>query len=164
MNTRSVSLPSSLMRSLLAMLLCLPGLAAAHGLLLDAENHGDAITGTLYYSNGELAVREPVELLDLSTPAAVPLTGETDDAGKFSFPVTANHRYRISAYGGEGHGVQVEIDAAVNARPQLIDSGAAADSSSWVPPAWAVIGLLLLVSMVPIFVAKRRSSAGIADG
>jgi hypothetical protein len=164
MSIPSVSLPGSLMRSLLAMLLCLPGLAAAHGLLLDAENHGDAITGTVYYSNGELAVREPVELLDLSTPAAGPATGETDEAGKFSFPVTAGHRYRISVYGGEGHDVQVEIDAVADARPQLIDSEAATESSSWVPPAWAVIGLLLLASMVPIFVAKRRSSASIADG
>jgi hypothetical protein len=144
------------MRLLSLALLCIPGLVAAHGLLLDAENHGDTITGTVYYSNGELAVRESVELLDLTAPNATPVAGETDDAGKFSFPVVAKHRYRISAYALEGHGVQVELDAVADARPELIDNDSAAAEQSWLPPAWAVIGGLLLLSMVPVFISKVR--------
>jgi hypothetical protein len=137
----------------------LPGLAAAHGLLLDASHVGDKIEGTVYYSNGELAVRESVELLDLSTPNAAAVAGETDDAGKFSFPVADGHRYRISAYAAEGHGVDIEIDAVADARPKLIENTAAAEDQSWMPPAWAVIGFLLLASLVPVAISRRRGAA-----
>jgi hypothetical protein len=143
----------------LVALLCMPCLVAAHGLLLDAENHGDTIVGTVYYSNGELAVRESVELLDLSTANATPVAGTTDDDGKFSFPVIAQHRYRISAYGGEGHGVDVEIEAMADARPTLIEEDSAAQVWSSTPPAWAVIGAILLASMVPVVISRRRQAA-----
>jgi hypothetical protein len=138
--------------------LLLPCLAFAHGLLLDAKHVNDKIEGTVYYSNGELAVRESVELLDLTTANGTPVAGETDDDGKFSFPVTAGHRYRVSAYAAEGHGVDIELDAAADARPQLIENEAAAQEQSWLPPAWAVIGLLLLASMVPVVISRRRNA------
>lgn len=148
-------------RSLLCLVFLLPGLAAAHGLLLDAKHVGDHIEGTVYYSNGELAVRESVELLDLATPNAAAVVADTDDAGKFSFPVTEGHRYRISAYAAEGHGVDVEIEAVANARPTLIENeAAAAAEQSWMPPAWAVIGFLLLASLVPVVISRRRGAAG----
>jgi hypothetical protein len=105
-------------------------LAGAHGLLLDAESHGDTITGKVYYSNGELAVREPVELLDLSAGNATPISGETEDAGRLSFLVQPDHRYRISAYGEEGHGVDGELLAANDAKPTLIDHDAAPEALS----------------------------------
>jgi hypothetical protein len=143
----------------LVALMCMPCVVAAHGLLLDAENHGDTIVGTVYYSNGELAVRESVELLDLSTVNATPVAGTTDDAGKFSFPVIPEHRYRISAYGGEGHGVDVEIEAVADARPELIENESTTHGSFWMPPAWAVIGALLLASMVPVVISRRRQAA-----
>ena len=143
MNIPSRSMRSKLFACLLALL---PGLAAAHGLLLDAKHVGDKIEGTVYYSNGELAVHESVELLDLSTSNATAVAGETDAAGKFSFPATDGHRYRVSAYAAEGHGVDIEIEAVANARPQLIEKQSAAEESNWIPPAWAVIGLLLLAS------------------
>lgn len=142
--------------------LLLPCLAFAHGLLLDAKHVGDKIEGTVYYSNGELAVREVVELLDLSTPNGTAVAGETDDAGKFSFPVSAGHRYRISAYGAEGHGVDIEIEATADARPRLIEPEAAAQEQSWTPPAWAVIGVLLLASLVPVAISRRRNAANSA--
>lgn len=161
-----MNIPSGSMRSnsmqLIARVVCLifmlPGLAAAHGLLLDAKHVGDKIEGTVYYSNGELAVRESVELLDLSTPNATAAVGETDSDGKFSFTVTDGHRYRVSAYAAEGHGVDVEIDAIADARPKLIEKEAAADEQSWLPPAWAVIGFLLLASLVPVALARRRAA------
>jgi len=144
------------------LMLLLPGMAAAHGLLLDAKHVGDRIEGTVYYSNGELAVRESVELLDLSAPNATAVAGETDEAGKFSFAAADGHRYRISAYAAEGHGVDIEIDAVANARPKLIEMEAAAEEQSWMPPAWAVIGFLLLASLVPVVIARRRAAAGSA--
>lgn len=168
MNIPSGSMRSNAMQFIarlrkLACLMCLlPSLAAAHGLLLDAKHVGDHIEGTVYYSNGELAVREPVELLDLSTANAAPDTADTDDAGKFSFPATQGHRYRISAYAAEGHGVDVELEAVADARPQLIEKEAAAEDQSWLPPAWAVIGFLLLASLVPVVISRRRAAAGSA--
>ncbi|GFE79637.1 hypothetical protein GCM10011487_16370 [Steroidobacter agaridevorans] len=157
-----MNIPLGSMRSKVfaCLMFLLPGLAAAHGLLLDAKHVGDKIEGTVYYSNGELAVRESVELLDLSTPDATAVAGETDDAGKFNFPVADGHRYRVSAYAAEGHGVDIEIDAVANARPKLIETAAAAEEQSWMPPAWAVIGLLLLASLVPVVVSRRRAAAG----
>lgn len=168
MNIPSDSRRSNGMRSLsrlpwLACLLLLPCFAMAHGLLLDAHHVGDKIEGTVYYSNGELAVRESVELLDLSAPNSTAVAGETDDAGKFSFPVTSGHRYRISAYAAEGHGVDIEIDAVAKARPQLIETQANVAEQSWMPPAWAVIGLLLLASMVPVAISRRRATLSSAD-
>ncbi|HEY0686053.1 MAG TPA: carboxypeptidase-like regulatory domain-containing protein [Steroidobacter sp.] len=147
-------------RWLACLVLLLPCLAFAHGLLLDAKHVGDRIEGTVYYSNGELAVRESVELMDLSTPNATAVAGETDDNGKFSFPVASGHRYRVSAYAAEGHGVDIEIEAVADARPRLIETdAAAAEEQSWLPPAWAVIGLLLLASIVPVVIARRRNAA-----
>jgi hypothetical protein len=162
-----MNIPSGSMRSncmqLIARVVCLiflvPGLAAAHGLLLDAKHVGDKIEGTVYYSNGELAVRESVELLDLSTPNATAAVGESDSAGKFSFTVTNGHRYRVSAYAAEGHGVDVEIEAIANSRPTLIEKEAATEEQSWLPPAWAVIGFLLLASLVPVAISRRRAAA-----
>jgi len=147
------------LRAFIALMFFLPGLVAAHGLLLDAKHVGDKIEGTVYYSNGELAVRESVELLDLATPNAAAVVADTDDAGKFSFPVTEGRRYRISAYAAEGHGVDIEIDAVANARPKLIEKeAAAAGEQSWMPPAWAVIGFLLLASLVPVVLSRRRGA------
>lgn len=168
-----MNIPSGSMRSnrmqlvariqwMVCLMFMLPGLAAAHGLLLDAKHVGDKIEGTVYYSNGELAVRESVELLDLSTPNVTAAVADTDDAGKFSFPVTDGHRYRVSAYAAEGHGVDVEIDAVADARPTLIEKEAAAEEQSWLPPAWAVIGFLLLASLVPVVISRRRGAANSA--
>lgn len=165
-----MSIPSGSMRSndvrriarsgwLVCLGLLLPCLALAHGLLLDAKHIGDKIEGTVYYTNGELAVREVVELLDLSTPDSAAVAGETDDSGRFSFLVTSGHRYRISAYAAEGHGVDIEIDAVANARPRLIENEAAAEEGDWMPPAWAVIGFLLLASIVPVVISRRRNAA-----
>lgn len=142
MSTPSDSMRSNRMRTLapLRWLTCfivlLPALAFAHGLLLDARHVGDRIEGTVYYSNGELAVRESVELLDLTAPnGTAAVAGETDADGKFSFPVSPGHRYRISAYAAEGHGVDIEIDATADARPRLIEKEAASEEQSWLPPA-----------------------------
>jgi len=142
--------------AVLLLVLCCANSASAHGLLLDAEHHADTIRGTVYYSNGEVAVRESVELLDLSMPDTAAIAGQTDNEGKFSFPVTATHRYRLSAHGEEGHRVDVEIDAIADARPTLVDDDASADESGFSLPAWAVLGILMFASVVPILLSRYR--------
>lgn len=140
--------------------LCAMALAAeagAHGLLLDAETDGQAITGRVYYTNGQIAVRESVALLDLSVAGSKSLPSRTDEDGRFSFSVTSTHRYRISAYGEEGHTVDVELEARASARPEFVETATTAKESSALPPAWAVIGLVLLASLVPVAISRRRA-------
>lgn len=147
-----------------AILLCAPGISAAHGLLLDAGSDGAKITGVVYYSNGDLAVRESVELLDLTTPGASPVPAQTDDGGKFSFSAVAGHRYRVSAYGEEGHSVEIELDARVDARPTLVEAEDAGGTPFWPPPAWAVIGGILLLSLIPPLIKRASARAESTPG
>jgi hypothetical protein len=139
------------------LLLAAPCLASAHGLLIDAETNGATITGTVYYTNGDLGVNESVALLDLTiADGKPPVSGTTDSAGRFSFPVIASHRYRVSAYGEEGHNVDLELIAEADARPEFIDLQSASADPSWLPPAWAVIGGALLLSLVPTLILRKR--------
>jgi hypothetical protein len=138
------------------LMLVAPLLADAHGLLLDADTDGRTISGRLYYSNGELAINESIALLDLTARGAKPEYTRTDQDAKFVFPVEASHRYRVSAYGEEGHTVEIELTAEASAKAELVDNDAAADEPSWLPPAWALIGGLLLVSLAPAALRKQR--------
>ncbi len=95
----------------------------------------------------------------LTTADVAPVAGTTDNEGRFSFPAAAGHRYRVSAYGEEGHTVDVEIDAVAKARPTLVETETSAKEDSSLPPAWAVIGGLLVLSLVPVAVKKVRRSA-----
>lgn len=137
----------------LAMWLSWPLASVAHGLLMDAETDGLTITGTLYYSNGDLAVRELVELQDLTDTNAPPASSQTDDAGRFTFAVVPSRHYRLSAYGDEGHSVVLELEAVANARPQLQDESSDTQATQFLP-AWAVVGGLLLLSLVPMLLSR----------
>lgn len=140
------------------LMLVAPLLADAHGLLLDADTDGRTIGGRLYYSNGELAIDESIALLDLTARGAKPEYARTDENAKFVFPVEASHRYRVSAYGEEGHTVEIELIAEAKAKPELVEKEAAADEPSWLPPAWALIGGALLISLVPASIRKQQTS------
>ena len=138
------------------LMLVAPLLADAHGLLLDADTDGRTISGRLYYSNGELAINESIALLDLTARGAKPEYTRTDQDAKFVFRVEASHRYRVSAYGEEGHTVEIELTAEASAKAELVDNDAVADEPSWLPPAWALIGGLLLVSLAPAALRKQQ--------
>jgi hypothetical protein len=152
---------SSMSRKNLAIvlaLLCAPLVVVAHGLLLDAETDGSRIWGAAYYSSGEIAVNESVALLDLTTTNAAPVNTKTDDSGNFRFDAIRSHQYRVSVYGDEGHTVEIELTAEPKSLPKLIEAEAQAHSSVWPPPAWAVIGGVLLLTLIPALV-KRRARA-----
>ncbi len=154
MNIPSGSMRSSRMQ-LIARFVCLmvllPGLAAAHGLLLDAKHVGDKIEGTVYYSNGELAVRESVELLDLSTPRWngcrwLRPTATASSASRSRTDIAIACRRmppKVTAWISRS-------TPFANARPTLDRQEVGEFKDYWVPPAWAVIGLLLLASLVPV--------------
>jgi hypothetical protein len=136
--------------------LLLPLLAKAHGLLLDADSDGSSIFGSAYYSNGEKAANESISLFDLSTPDSAPIRATTDAEGNFRFAAVASNRYRVAIYGDEGHSVEVELVASVDTNPMLVDADAGSKSQLWPPPAWAVIGGILVLSLVPVVAMRKR--------
>lgn len=155
-----MSLMARLRAACVAMLfLSASGIAFAHGLLMDVTSDGSTITGTVYYTNGERAARESVSLLDLATAGAAPVAGTTGEDGRFSFPALSGHRYRVSAYGEEGHSVEIELVAGSTARPRLVEAESQQEEQGGIPPAWAVIGALLLLSVIPAVLLRRRRTA-----
>jgi len=141
------------------LLAALPWAAWAHGILIDAESDGSAIWGVVYFSNGDLGAGQTVALRDLKAADAQAVEVTTDTDGKFRFDAVAGHRYRLSAYGDEGHNVELELTADADARPTLIE-GEAPHHHFWPPPAWAVIGVVLTLSLVPAWLIRRRAKTG----
>jgi hypothetical protein len=153
------------MRQLAITCFCLmPLFADAHSLVLRTESDGRTMQGTAYYSNGEKAAYEAVSILDLSTIGAEPVAAHTNAEGNFSFQVNASHRYRLGVYGIEGHKTEIELSAQPTTNSALLDHDPALtidhDSSvtdrSWLPLAMAVIGGVLLMSLVPFARARGR--------
>lgn len=130
--------------------------SAAHGLLLDAQSTGDAISGTAYYTNGDRAAQQSVVLRDLSNGRSEPITTQTDTDGNFTFSVKPSVRYRVSVYGDEGHQVDVDLTAATSAQPVLVETSSE-EVAFWPPPAWAVLGGGLLLSLIPAALLRRRA-------
>lgn len=70
--------------------------------------------------------------------------------------MTASHRYRVALFGEEGHNVEIELLARAESQPALIEKESAPEEKSWLPPAWALIGGILLISLVPAAFARRQ--------
>lgn len=135
--------------------------AHAHGLLMKLRANEAAIVGELYYSNGTRAGGEWVEIKNLTDPAIPSQTLQTAADGTFQAQGILDHRYQVIATGEEGHGIEMEITLAPDARGQLLEDGApAADAAEGGYPAWAVIGGLLLLSAGPaLYLRRKRASA-----
>lgn len=136
-------------------LLSLPALA--HGLLVSVKVEGRAIVGTVYYSDGLLAVGEFVQLFDDDAPQTAPQEATTDAKGNFRFENgTLGHRYRVLAHGEEGHHTEMQLILQEGAKAQLNDADAVADEAAG-PPAWLVLGGLLALSALPAWWLRKRS-------
>lgn len=142
----------------LALLLAIASPAWAHGLLMKLQAEGSALVGEVYYSSGRKAAGEWVEVQDLSQPGVSPTTLQTDANGAFRLNGEPGRSYRVTAKGEEGHSVTMDLSLAPQARPTLVEApGAAPAEKDWRPPAWAIIGGLLLLSIIPALALKRRS-------
>lgn len=133
----------------------------AHGLLVSVRGDDSSVSGRVYYSNGDPGAGEWVQLFDLVESATPPLGINTSSDGSFRFPGVAGRRYRVSVTGEEGHAVDSEITLGPNARGRFVErdpSGDAQKAASplWPPPAWAVIGGVLLLSMIPALWLRLR--------
>ena len=130
--------------------------AYAHGLLVSARTEGNAVVGTMYYSDGALAAGEFVELIDVDAPSEHKPGVTTSSDGTFRFEnAITGHRYRIIAHGEEGHETEMELVFAEGAKAKLNDpDGAPAEESG--PPAWLIIGGLLALSLIPARLLRKR--------
>lgn len=133
--------------------------AFAHGLLMKLAGDGPTIVGELYYSNGRKAAGEWIEVVDLADPQGPPITRQTGEDGGFRVPGGAGRTYRVTASGEEGHTVAMELALTPKAKPQLADEAAKAQATK-PPPAWMLIGGLLLLSIIPALWLQRRSPKG----
>ena len=129
--------------------------ALAHGFLVSVRGEGTVISGRVYYSDGAPGAGEFVELRDLTDGAQPARSGTTDTAGTFRFDGVAGHRYALIAHGEEGHTTEMEITLRAGERGRLVDAPAPA-GLPWPPPAWAVIGAVLLLSTIPALWLRRR--------
>lgn len=130
--------------------------ASAHGLLISVRGDGSTVSGTVYYSNGTAGAGEWVEMYDLNRPGAPPLGTNAGPDGGFRFPGLEGGRYRLLVSGEEGHSVESEITLTAGARGQFVDRDAPVEQGWTWPPAWLVIGGLLLASVIPALWFRRR--------
>ncbi|MDZ4375990.1 MAG: hypothetical protein U1C74_31815 [Phenylobacterium sp.] len=134
--------------------------ALAHGLLVSVRADGETVTGKVYYSNGKAGAGEWVEMADLAQPAAKPQGMAAGPEGEFRFSGVEGRRYRVSVIGDEGHRVDSDIELLPKARGKFVEvDPTPAEPESSAPPAWAVLGGLLLVSLIPALWLRHRARA-----
>ncbi len=152
------------MRRIRASLLVTIALAAAapalaHGLLVQVRGEGSSVTGRVYYSDGAPGAGEFVELRDLTEPARPVVSGATDAEGRFRFAGVPGRQYAVVAHGEEGHTTEMRLTLASGERGRLVDAPAAESTEGggfpW-PPAWMLIGGLLLLSTLPALWLRMR--------
>jgi hypothetical protein len=130
--------------------------AFAHGLLARVRANGDSFVGTAYYSGGEVAAGEWVEIFDITDGSTKVAEFAADSAGNFRYSGAAGHRYRISVHGDEGHSIELEILFARGARADLVERGAVAPAGLPDIPAWAVVGGALMIASLVAAPYKLR--------
>src|SRR5688572_1462299 len=97
---------------------------SAHGLLARVRTEGSAIVGTAYYSSGERAGGEWVEIFDASARDAKVAEFSAGADGAFRYEGIAGHQYRIAIHGDEGHFIELSIAIQAGARARLVEDGA----------------------------------------
>ncbi len=149
-------------KTILALMLAALAMPAwAHGLLISAEANGRAIEGRVYYSDGTPGAGEYVELKSDAGAENAAQTAVTDAEGGFRFTGTSGQSYRIVAHGEEGHTTELSIALEAGERGKLVErapTGSQAEGD-WLPPAWMLIGGVLLLSLIPVFLLGRRGTA-----
>jgi len=148
-----------LLCALIAWMLALP--ASAHGLLARVRLEGNVIVGTAYYSSGEPAGGEWVQVFDQSQGGAKVAEFSAGADGGFRFEGVSGNDYLIEVHGDEGHSIELAISIQKGARAKLVDAPPAPEATSLMDlPAWAVIGgILALLSGVALLFRSRTRRA-----
>jgi hypothetical protein len=135
--------------------------ASAHGLLARVRTDGNVIVGTAFYSSGERAAGDWVEIFDVSGEQKVAEFSSEPD-GTFSYQGTPGHRYRIAIHGEEGHSIELSIAIQQGARASLVEDQVEPAASSLSEfPAWLVVGgALTITSLLAVFYRFRDFRRG----
>ena len=131
--------------------------ASAHGLLARMRTEGEAIVGTAYYSSGERAGGEWVEIFDTSRGDTKVAEFSAGADGTFRYEGEAGHTYRIAIHGDEGHFIELSMVVETGARAHLVEDQAKPFEAGVDDlPAWLVVGVILaLVSLMAVFYRAR---------
>lgn len=152
----------TVLKHLLRTVLLLGALAAAapafaHGLLVSVRGEGSDIVGRVYYSDGTAGAGEFVELRDLTQPDSAAQSAAADARGAFRFPGVQGRLYAVVAHGEEGHTTEMQLTLVAGERGRLVEAPSPT-AGFRAPPAWAVVGGLLLLSAIPALWLRRRRS------
>lgn len=140
--------------------------ASAHGLLARVRTDGNVILGTAFYSSGERAAGDWVEIFDVTANERKVAEFSSAPDGSFRFEGIVGHRYRIAIHGEEGHSIDLSIAIEQGARAHLVENqGESAESSLAQLPAWLVVGCaLVLTSLVAGLYRLRDFTRGRRPG
>ena len=151
---RSVLACASLLVAMMA------SVAIARDLLVSVRGDQTSIDGRVSDSSGDPGVGDWVQLFDLEIPSLEVSSMAAGKDGVFHFSGIKGHRYRITVSAEEGHSVDSDIVLGPNARGRVVEASTGdtqhANAGFWPPPAWAVIGALLMLSMISALWFKYR--------
>lgn len=144
-------------RVLLALsILLMPGVASAHEVLHTVER-GKAIAVKAYYADGEALAYTEYQIFSPADPKIPYQKGRTDRVGYVAFVPDVPGKWRVTIADTTGHGLDVEVDAAVSSQPAGTPSQTVA---TWAFAVRPVLGVLLIAALFAllVFIYRRKKS------
>jgi nickel transport protein len=142
---------------LLVLAICLmPGVASAHEVLHTVER-GKAIAVKAYYADGEVLAYTEYQVFSPADPKIPYQKGRTDRVGYLAFVPDAPGKWRVTIADATGHGLDVEVDAAVPSQPEGTPGQAVASWAFAVRPVLGVLIIAVLFTLL-VFIYRRKKS------
>jgi len=123
-----------------------PATVLAHGMDLVISQDGQQISGQVLYTGGQPGVGDFISIANLTDPQLPALEATTNAEGRFSVTGVVGHQYVATAYGEEGHTVEVPFTLG----EEIVAAGEGG------VPFYVIAGVLLLLSIVPANYLRRR--------
>jgi len=130
----------------LSLFAAVPAAVLAHGMDVAITQEGQQISGQVLYTGDQPGIGDFISIANLTDPQITPLEATTNAEGRFTVTGVMGHQYVLTAYGEEGHTVDVPFT--------LGEEIASADEGS--VPFYVIAGVLLLLSIVPANYLRRR--------
>ncbi len=136
------------MRRLILVLILLlwPARAGAHGVGVDCKVEGDQVQLEAYFDDDTPVAKARVRVVN--TDDKIIAEGQTDDAGKWSFPRPAPGKYEVVVDAGAGHrrrtAITIPDPSAPTETPVRVSEGPSREEATRVPWLGILVGLLLI--------------------
>ena len=108
---------------------------------------GQQISGQVIYTGGQPGIGDFISIANVTDPQLAPLEATTNGEGRFTVTGVMGHQYVATAYGEEGHTVEVPFTLG---EPIVVGEEGGV-------PFYVIAGVLLLLSIVPANYLRRRS-------